>query len=159
MEKIVKRLAWLVDNTVVIVFILMTIIAFFQVFFRYVLNNPLFGSEEIARLFAVWLTFLGASIAVRREGHISVDIFYLRVPSRTRKTFRLASDFLLLIFNIVLLIEGTRLAYLSHTFESSALRFPMSLIFSALPISAFIILIFLIQSIRKELQQLKCRSR
>ncbi|MBW2145900.1 MAG: TRAP transporter small permease [Deltaproteobacteria bacterium] len=158
MEKIVNRLAWLADNAVVIVFILMIIIAFFQVFFRYVLNNPLFGSEEIARLFAVWLTFLGASIAVKRGGHISVDILYLRVSSRNQKIFRFASDVFLLIFNLILLVEGTRLAYLSHAFESSALRFPMSIVFSALPISAFIILIFLIQSIRQDILQLMGRS-
>jgi len=31
-----------------------------QVFFRFVLDSPLIWSEELVRLFLVWLTFLGA---------------------------------------------------------------------------------------------------
>ena len=47
-----------------------------QVFFRYVLNHSLFWSEELARYFLVWLTFLGASVAYYRKVHPGIDIFY-----------------------------------------------------------------------------------
>ena len=47
-----------------------------QVFFRYVLNQSLFWSEELARYLLIWLTFLGASCAYYRHAHPGVDIFY-----------------------------------------------------------------------------------
>jgi hypothetical protein len=43
----------------------MTVVVAVQVFFRYVLNQSLFWSEELARYLLVWLSFLGASVAYR----------------------------------------------------------------------------------------------
>ena len=53
------------------------------VFFRYVLNRPIAGSDEIADLVLVWLTFLGGAVAQRRRSHPSVSIFAHRLPART----------------------------------------------------------------------------
>jgi len=150
-----RRLEWLVDNAMVLVFILMIIVCFLQVFFRYVLNKPLFASEEIARLFAVWLTFLGSSMAIRYREHISVDILYVRVPSRIQEVFKLLSDILLFMLHVFLVVEGTRLSFMFRGFESHALRFSMSFFFSALPITAFFILIFLAQSIKDDIRGLR----
>ncbi len=153
-----RRLEWLVDNAMVLVFILMIITCFLQVFFRYVLNSPLFASEEIARLFAVWLTFLGSSMAIRYREHISVDILYVRVPSEVQGVFKLVSDILLLMLHVFLVVEGTRLSFTFRGFESHALRFSMSFFFSALPITAFFILIFLVQSIKEDIRELRSQG-
>ncbi len=146
-----KRLETIIDNAMVIVFILMIIISFLQVFFRYVLNNPLFASEELARLFGVWLTFLGSALAIRYREHIAVDIVYIRVPDRLKKIFNLLSNIILAGFQIFLVIEGAKLSYMFHKFESHALRFSMSFFFSALPITAFLILIFLAKAIKEDI--------
>lgn len=54
------------------------------VFFRYVINRPIAGSDEIATLVLVWLTFLGGAVAQRRRAHPSVAIFVQRLsPSAT----------------------------------------------------------------------------
>jgi C4-dicarboxylate transporter DctQ subunit len=150
-----RRIEWLIDNAVVCVFTSMIIISFLQVFFRYVLNRPLFASEEIARLFAVWLTFLGSSLAIRYREHISVDILYVRVPSKVQGVFNLLSNIFLFIFHLFLVVEGAKLSYIFRGFESHALRFSMSFFFSALPITAFLILIFLVQSIREDIKGLR----
>jgi TRAP-type C4-dicarboxylate transport system permease small subunit len=150
-----RRFEWLVEKAVVIVFVLMIVISFAQVFCRYALNNPLFGSEELARLFAVWLTFLGAAVAIKHGGHIAVDILSTRVPVRVQKIFELVTGVLLLVFCLILLLAGVEHAYNSHRFESSALRFPMSLVFSALPVSALISILFIVRSGYRTLKDLK----
>ena len=48
---------------------------------RYVLNNPLAGSDEIADLSLVWLTFIGGAVAQRRRSHPSVSIVVQRLPA------------------------------------------------------------------------------
>jgi TRAP-type C4-dicarboxylate transport system permease small subunit len=159
MEGIMKRIEWVVDNAVVVVFTSMIIISFLQVFFRYALNRPLFASEEIARLFAVWLTFLGSSLATRYREHISVDILYVRVPSKVQGVFTLLSDLFLFVFHALLVVEGAKLSYIFRGFESHALRFSMSFFFSALPITAFLILIFLVQSIGEDVRELRSRGK
>lgn len=47
---------------------------------RYVLNRPIAGSDEIADLILVWLTFIGGAVAQRRRSHPSVSIFVQRLP-------------------------------------------------------------------------------
>lgn len=150
-----RRFSWLLDNFFVLLFIWMIIISFLQVFFRYVLRSPLFASEEIARLFGVWLYFLGAALATKYKEHISIDILYIRLSPKMQKVFDLISDVFLLIFHVFLIVEGAKHAYLFRGFESHALRFSMTFFFAALPLTAFFSLIFLVQSIVDNTRELK----
>ena len=47
---------------------------------RYVLNRPIAGSDEIADLLLVWLTFIGGAVAQRRRSHPTVSIVVQRLP-------------------------------------------------------------------------------
>ncbi len=63
----------------------MALIVAVQVFCRYVLNQSLFWSEELARFLLVWLTFLGASCAYYRKVNPGVDFLYAKMPWRLKK--------------------------------------------------------------------------
>jgi len=52
------------------------------VFFRYVLNDSLSWSEELAKYAMLWLVFLGAPIALRTGGHPNIEILLNLIPSR-----------------------------------------------------------------------------
>jgi TRAP-type C4-dicarboxylate transport system permease small subunit len=148
----VKRLSTLVGHAMVVAFILMLVASSLQIITRYVFRAPLLGAEELARLFGVWLYFLGAACAVLAREHIAIDIVYLAVRPAAQRLFRLLTDALLVIFHAILLVEGTKYALFSHNFESASLRFPMSLFAVALPLSAACILVFLASSIWHELR-------
>jgi TRAP-type C4-dicarboxylate transport system permease small subunit len=51
-----------------------------QVFTRYVLNDPAGWTEEIARYLLVAVVFIGASMSVRKNNHIQVDFLYRLLP-------------------------------------------------------------------------------
>ena len=148
----VKRLSILVSHAMAVAFILMLLASSLQIVTRYVFRAPLLGSEELARLFGVWLYFLGASCAILTREHIAIDIVYLAVRPAAQRIFRLLTDALLIVFNAILLVEGTKYALFSHNFESASLRFPMSLFAAALPVSAACILVFLAYSVWQELR-------
>jgi tripartite ATP-independent transporter DctM subunit len=50
------------------------------VIFRYILNRPIAGSDEIADLLLVWLTFIGGAVAQRQRSHPTVSIFVHWLP-------------------------------------------------------------------------------
>ena len=50
------------------------------VFYRYVLNWPLVGGDEIATLGLVWLTFLGGAVAQRRHAHPRLSLGVSHLP-------------------------------------------------------------------------------
>jgi len=55
-------------------------IVFYQVFTRYVMNDPAGWTEEIARYFLVGVVFIGASMSTHKNNHIQVDYFYRLMP-------------------------------------------------------------------------------
>jgi|688.fasta_scaffold132563_2 TRAP-type C4-dicarboxylate transport system permease small subunit len=62
-------------------FWLLALTVFYQFFTRYVLNDSASWTEEIARYFLVVVTFLGASMGVRRNSHIHVEFVYRYLPA------------------------------------------------------------------------------
>ena len=68
------------DWVAFIIFWTLAIIVFLQFFTRYVLNNSLSWTEEIARYLLMWITFIGAAVAMRRGTHIAVEVALLFLP-------------------------------------------------------------------------------
>jgi TRAP-type C4-dicarboxylate transport system permease small subunit len=62
-------------------FWLLALTVFYQFFTRYVLSDSAAWTEEIARYFLIVVTFLGASMAVRRNSHIHVEFLYRWLPA------------------------------------------------------------------------------
>jgi TRAP-type C4-dicarboxylate transport system permease small subunit len=63
-----------------VMFWALAFIVFYQVFTRYALNDPAGWTEEIARYMLVAVVFIGASMSVRKNNHIQVDVFYRFMP-------------------------------------------------------------------------------
>lgn len=59
------------------------------VLFRYVLNNPLYWTEEAARLLLIWLSFVGAGLAFQRGQHLAMDVVVRLLPEAWRLRVRL----------------------------------------------------------------------
>lgn len=68
-------LARLETVVAVSLFVLLIVTVGLQVVTRYVFNNSLGWTEEIARYLLVGVTFLGGGIAVRRRAHLSLEIW------------------------------------------------------------------------------------
>jgi TRAP-type transport system small permease protein len=63
---------------------------FLQFFTRYALNDSAGWTEEISRYLLICTVFIGATISVRKNNHIQVDIFYRYLPrpvTRVMSTF------------------------------------------------------------------------
>ena len=134
----------------------MTLVVAVQVFFRYVLNQSLFWSEELARFLLVWLSFLGASVAYRRKVHPGIDVLTSRMPDIPRKLCAVIVHVVSLVFFLVMIFSGCRFAYFVRLQISPALYVPKWVIFSIVPVSG---LVFLIHGLTFLLQELKRGSR
>lgn len=111
-----------------------TIVLFVAVVFRYGLNRPLGWPEEIARLSLVWLTFLGAYLAFRRDAHIHVDLAVKKLSPRAQLRVALTGNLLMALATALLIREGVTYATSFFDDRSPYLRFPIGLQYLALPI-------------------------
>ena len=75
-----------------LLFWVLAFIVFYQVFTRYFLGDPAGWTEEIARYFLVAVVFIGASMSVRKNNHIQVDVFYRFMPRLLARALSLAVD-------------------------------------------------------------------
>ena len=58
----------------------MVVMVFGNVVLRYGFNSGITVSEEISRWLFVWITFMGAIVAVKENGHLGTDIFLMKLP-------------------------------------------------------------------------------
>ena len=70
---------------IAILYLVMIVITFSQVIFRYLLNSALPWAGEVAIFLFIWIIFLGASIALIKGVHIGVDIFTNFLSSRLKR--------------------------------------------------------------------------
>ena len=112
----------------------MTTTVILQVFCRYALNHSLFLSEELARYLLVWLTFIGATVAYRRNMHPGVDFLFKRLERKNRDRIRQLVHLVSLLFFLIMIWYGCAFAYFIRAQTTPALSLPKWLIFSIIPL-------------------------
>src|SRR5467141_2185228 len=77
-----------------VIFWSLAFIVFLQFFTRYVLNDSLAWTEEIARYGLMWLAFIGGAVVTRKKTHIAVELLgNLMPPGRLRTSLFALVDF------------------------------------------------------------------
>jgi TRAP-type transport system small permease protein len=80
-----------------------------EVFCRYILNASLAWSEELSRYLFIWVSFLGAVIALVRGTHIGVDSLVRRLRPPVRAAVEQCVGALILGFSLLLAWQGMAL--------------------------------------------------
>lgn len=84
----------------------MVVLVFGNVFMRYALNSGITLSEELSRWLFVWITFLGAVIAMKEGAHLGSDTLVSRLPVRGQKICMVLGH-LSMLFVFWLLFKGS----------------------------------------------------
>jgi TRAP-type C4-dicarboxylate transport system permease small subunit len=83
----------------------MVVLVFGNVVLRYGFNSGITVSEEVSRWLFVWLTFLGAIVAMREHAHLGSDMLVSRLPVIGKKIC-LVVGHLLMLYIAWLLFSG-----------------------------------------------------
>ncbi|WP_117190416.1 TRAP transporter small permease [Rhizobium terrae] len=75
----------------------MVVLVFGNVVLRYAFNQGITVSEELSRVFFIWLTFLGGVVAMHEHGHLGVDSLLKRLPPAAAKIAVLLGQALMLL--------------------------------------------------------------
>ena len=133
---------------------IMTILVFVQVVMRYVFSNSLSWSEELARFIFMWVSWVGASYAVRERAHFRVEMFADMMKGEKRKWFELVILIVWFVFCVFMAFIGTRLIiFLVETGQiSAAMEIPMSWVYASVPVGCGLMALRLIVEIKKLLR-------
>jgi TRAP-type C4-dicarboxylate transport system permease small subunit len=85
---------------------MMVLLVFGNVVMRYAFNSGFSVSEELSRWLFVWLTFLGAVVAVRDNGHLGTDMLVGKLGPAGKKVC-MGLSLVLMLFCLGLLFKGS----------------------------------------------------
>ena len=146
LSKIAGRLVALIDGICTFLMLILLSVISYQVFARYVLNNPPSWSEELARFLIVWVTMLGSAVLINKEGHISVDFLVDRLPVKTRRYLSFIRDVLTIFLCTSLAYYGFQLAILGGRSTSTGLEIKMLYPYLAIPCGSVMMALVLLMS-------------
>lgn len=141
--------AYLEESIVVIMLAGMTFLVGLQVVMRYVMQDSLSWSEEMARYLFIWLVNIGISYGVKKNRHISIDVLNTFLSRKKAAILSITADFVFFIFSVMIVYNGYDVAQrIMRTGQASpAIELPMTFVYSALPAGFLLVCIRLLQSI------------
>lgn len=132
----------------------MVIITFGNVVSRYILHASLSFTEEITTVVFVWISFLGASVATKRKGHLGFSAIVDMFPEKYKKAAGVFTTLCGFILFAVLLKFGIDMVIsqykTGHT--SPALGWPGWLFGISIPVGALILVLRFLQLAYMELK-------
>lgn len=124
----------------------MTLIIIVQVFLRYLFLYSLSWSEEVARYLMIWVSFLGASLALKYGLHIGVEFVVSRLSSRTKRWVSLVAKISMFVFLLYFTVGGFRVSWSVRDQDSPALLFSMFYAYVSAPVGGVFMMIQLAHS-------------
>ena len=118
-----------------VIFIVLIVACVAQVFFRFILNNSLSWSEELARYCFIWMHML-----IEGSGHATVTAILDLMHGTLRKIVDIIIELVIFFDGTVMLYAGLKLAYSSRTNLSTALSVPMWCINSSVAVGGILLM-------------------
>lgn len=112
-----------------------------QVFFRYVLVDPISWSEETMRYSTTWMVMLAAAPAYLRSEHMEISLFVSVKSPLIRRSVNLIVHACVAGFCLLLIWQGFPAAIDNMRQVSPAVRIPMTIPYLSVPVGAVLILI------------------
>jgi TRAP-type C4-dicarboxylate transport system permease small subunit len=119
----------------------LALIVFLQFFTRYILNDSLSWTEEIARYGLMSLAFVGGAVVTRKKSHIAVELLSnLMKPGPLRSALLALVDFVTLGFMGLLAYFSVTIIERMHTQTMTVFELPMSLVYAGVGLGCFMML-------------------
>lgn len=117
-----------------------------QIFFRYVLNDPLSWTQEVSGILYVWVVCVGSATIVKEREHVSFNLIYESVLPKTRRMLALLGTGLILVVLLLSLYGNYDYIAFTGRQKSPTLRLPMTVVFSAFGV--FMVLLIINSAVR-----------
>ena len=139
--KIIKKIdlgiAWTESVAVVSILGFMALLAFFQVFLRNFFNFGFPWADELLRHLVVWIGLIGASLGIREDRSIRIDVFNRLFPPRINKYSEGLLNLVGAIVSLLLIVASIKFLQMEREYNEvfSTLRIPIWKILVIYPIS------------------------
>ncbi len=119
------------------------------VFFRYVMQDSLSWTDEVALLCFSWTVFLTAALAVRDNSHVRVEVLDGVLSSSMKWLLNQAIWIAIACVGAYMVWTGLDFVDLNYGDTSPAIRYPIWIRDASLPVSGVLIIIYALGNLRQ----------
>lgn len=138
MQRVLELLDRTLFSAISLLLLVMVVDVTWQVFTRYILEDPAPWTEEIARYVFTWEIFLGAALAFGRGAHIVVDAVMAVATGRVRRVVAVLGYLATLAMLLPLVWFGAEMVELTSNTYATASQLNIGVVYAALPVGAAI---------------------
>ncbi|HGO5857377.1 TPA: TRAP transporter small permease [Mannheimia haemolytica] len=152
MNNFVSKIDKVLSALCVVISILLVVCVVWQVFSRFILKDPSVYTDELARFSFIWVGLIGAAYAFGQKKHLAIDLLATKLESSPDKLKRLnfIVNLISLCFIALIMCYGG-LKLVNDTINagqvSPVLGVEMGLVYSAIPLSGFFMLVYVIRDL------------
>ncbi len=114
------------------------------VFFRFVLNNSLSWTEEIAKYLLVWLSFIGSATALRKGTHIGITILSDTFKGKVKNIAEIFVSAAILTASYYLMYYGWRFAVNAKIQTAATIDLSLFWVMVCVPVSGVLMALFIL---------------
>ncbi len=156
-KSIKKVLDRSLELLVIVVVAVLVVDVLWQVFTRFILKSPSTWTEELAVFMLIWVSLLGAAVALNRGAHLGIDYFVGKLSPRKRLYTEIFVFLCISAFSLaVMVIGGIELVGNTLRLEqtSPALGVRVGYVYIAVPISGFFLVLYSVIGLVERIVQL-----
>lgn len=135
---------WITEVPAAVLLLAEVVLLLTNVTCRYVLRDPLIWGDELASILFIWLSMLGAVVALRRGEHMRLTMFVARMSPRTRAFAETLGNIIVMTFVLLLVRPATEWAMDEWIISTPALDLPNTVSAAAIPVAAGLMLVLAI---------------
>ena len=118
-----------------------TLVLLTGVFYRYAMHDPLIWSDELASTLFIWLSMLGAVLALDRGEHMRLTAIVNRLSEQWRTWFETVAALIVCLFVLMIIHPAIDHASEQMDITTPAMEIPDGLRAAALPVGAILMLL------------------
>jgi TRAP-type C4-dicarboxylate transport system permease small subunit len=126
-----------------------------QIFFRYVLNQPLTWTYELTVVAYTWVAILTASYARKTNENVVFSVIYDKVSPKIQVVFRIIGNIFITSTYAILLYPAYKQIQFSSYRSTSVLKIPLNIVFYPFLVFLVLIMFYSIIDIIKDFKELK----
>ena len=129
-------------------FIAMVVLTCWQVFTRYVLQNPSSWSEELVSYLFAWASLLGATLITGERGHMNIPIIVERLKPSAQKALGIFGELVAFAFSAIILVYGgIQISQLAMGQMTSSLGVAVGVFYVVMPLCGILNMVYTILNI------------
>lgn len=130
------------------IFAAMVVIGTYQIVTRFVFNSPSTVSEELLTYSFTWMALLATAYVFGKRDHMRMGFLADKFSEAIRKVLSIGAEVLIMLLaGGVMIYGGFTIVQLTMTQSTASLGIPMGVVYTIIPISGILIVIYSVLNI------------